>query len=106
MQLTMTAYSMHEVRFLPVIVPWEVTQQVWRCSSRHIVSHVSEVWVNRFEVRDELESPLVVTHFLCTIEARRFSQVSRIQSHHGPRSDTSANRITAPLPNRDEAPTS
>ena len=64
--------------------PAEITQQVWCCSSRHIVSNVSEPWVNSCEVRDELESPLVVTPFLCTIEARRFSQVSRIQSHHGP----------------------
>ena len=75
-----------EVCFLPLIVRREVTQQVWRCSSRHIVSHVSEAWVNSCDVRDELESPLVVTPFLCTIEARRFSQVSRIQSHHCPRS--------------------
>ena len=80
----------HEVCFLPLIVRREITQQVCCCSSRHIVSHshVSEAWVNSCEVRDELESSLVVTLFLCTIEARRFSQVSKIQSHHGPRSDT------------------
>ena len=64
----------HEVCFLPLIVRRDVTQHEWRCSSRHIVSHVSEAWVNSCEVRDELESPLVVTPFLCTIEARRFSQ--------------------------------
>ena len=50
----------HEICFLPLFVQREFTQQVWRCSSRHIVSNVSEAWVNSCEVRDELESPLVV----------------------------------------------
>ena len=39
----------------------------------HVVSNVSKAWVSSCELRDELESPLVVTPFLCSIEARRFS---------------------------------
>ena len=71
----------HEICFLPLFVRREITQQVWRCSSHHIVSNVSEAWVNSCEARDELESPLVVTPFQCAIEARQFSQVSRIQAN-------------------------
>ena len=71
----------HEICFLPLFVRREITQQVWRCSSHHIVSNVSEAWVNSCEVRDELESPPVVTPFLCFNEARQFSQVSRIQAN-------------------------
>ena len=72
MQTTMTAYNMRYA-FFPSSSSGEVAQQVWRCSSRHIVSHVSEAQVNSREVRDKLESPLVVIPFLCTTEARRFS---------------------------------
>ena len=102
MQPTITAYSIGYAFFPP--------SPGGRSLSKYgvvlLVSNVSEAWVNSCEVRDELESPLVVTPLLCSIEARRFSLVSRNQSHRGPRSDTSANRITAPLPYRDEAPTS
>ena len=68
-------------------------------------TYVSEAWVNSCEMSDELESPFVVTPFLCPIEAGWTGQVPRIQNHHGPLPETSAIRITAPLPYRDEAPT-
>ena len=72
MQPTMTAYSV-EICFLPLCVR-RITQQVWCCSLRHVVSNVSEAWVNSCEVRDEVKSPLVVTPFLYSIEAPRFSR--------------------------------
>ena len=54
------------------------------------------LWVNCCEIRNKLESPLIGSSYFSTIEARWTSQVPRIPDHHGP-SDTSLNRITAPL---------
>ena len=49
---------------------------VCRCFSRHFIGNVSEAWCNSCDIRDELESPLVVTPFLRPIKAAWTGQVS------------------------------
>ena len=94
----------HEIGLLSLLVWQEIGQHVWRRASRHFACNFSDTWVKCCEIRNELEAPLVVSSFFSTIEARWTTQVSRIQDHQDP-PDTSANRITAPQPHKDETPT-
>ena len=50
----------HERSILSLIVWREIGQQEWHCSSRHVICNFSEAWVNCCEIRNELESPIVV----------------------------------------------